>query len=190
MKKIIIFLFFLISLLPVISQNYPFPSTRPGFSTGVYPIGVGNIAFEAGISKTKSFAFDYNFITNFEFRFENDLPGSILSIKYLICNPIKLPAIAILFNYQPNTPDIMLLIQKSFGNITLLYNMGINIKHILINSFSLSYNITDKIGTNIEVYNNSYDAGLTYLINKNIQVDISYYKYNIINSGIIWRFIK
>jgi hypothetical protein len=174
----------------VFSQDYPFPSTRPGFSTGAYPIGVGNIAFEAGFSKTQSFAFDYNFINNLEFRYENDFPGSILSLKYLICNPIKLPVIAILYNYKSNNSNIILLIQKSFGNFTLLYNTGININHNLINSLSLTYDITNKIGMDIEIYNRYYDIGFTYLINKNIQLDISYYKYNIINGGIIWRINK
>jgi hypothetical protein len=188
--KYIIFIILLFCSFSVFSQDYPFPSTRPGFSTGVYPIGLGNIAFEAGFSKMKSFAFDYNFINNLEFRFEDDFPGYILSFKYLIYNPIKLPAIAILYNYQVNNSNILLLMQKSFGNFTLVYNTGIDIKHDLINSCSLTYNITNKIGANIEVYNRSYDIGITYLINKNIQLDISYYRYNIINGGFIWRINK
>jgi hypothetical protein len=156
-------------------------STRPGFGTGTDLIGVNKMAFEVGFPQT--IAIDYDLSSRIECRIENDFPAITLSTKYLIFNHNY--QIAVLGNYSKRNSSALLLIQKHFGNFTALNNSGFNINGTFIYSLSLSYSINN-LSFYAEIFNDNYDIGTYYLVTKDLQIDLSYYK-DLINGGLIWR---
>ena len=72
MKNLLIIIFTLLSF-SVFSQNLSFPSTRPGMSMGVFPVGLYNSSLDFGFVFDKhnipnqNVAYSVNFIKNFQF---------------------------------------------------------------------------------------------------------------------------
>jgi len=207
MKILLISIFIILSLNLYSEDNFQFPSTRPGYATGVYPIGLYNSALESGIVFDKNnliqnFAYTYNFIKHLEVRFENDYQyniktsTNIISFKYLIIENKKyIPDIGLLYNYS-GKGNIILLLQKEFNKVVIVCNFEINNKSNIY-ALSINYNINKKFGYYEEIYGLiskeiSIDDGFFYSINKDLQIDLSLYFNNLktysISTGIAYRF--
>jgi hypothetical protein len=175
----------------------------------------------------------FGVLKNLELRFGMDfghLSNSVggiknmsLGIKVPIIQDLKyLPDIGILgqfnlpkiddnyFTTPQYTPQGILLLQKGFGKLLLLGNIGFfydggyyndENKPIVdqsiqgIYSLAVCYSLTPKLGTFVECYRvgsyGSYgDLGFNYFINDNLQLDVSFSNQfdGTINGGIAWRF--
>jgi len=212
MKKLLIIIFALLSFSAFSqTENTCFPSTRPGISMGVYPVGLDNSSLEFGFMFDKhnipiqNVSYSVNFIKNLQFvecvsKIGPDI-NNISMLKYTISlNSKILPDIAFLGSYSKDYGSLALLAQKSFGSVTLIGNYTLdNYKHDLY-SFCAGYNITNDLIFSAEVFGSSTistkytsgDAGLFYFLNKNLGIDFSIYYNNFktysINTGISFRF--
>jgi hypothetical protein len=91
-------------------------------------------------------------------------------------------------DYNPNylAPRLMVLLSQNVtgsilftGNFGLDYD-GFNVKPNKLYAFSFSFTLTDKLGTFVETYGsfrndlffNHFDAGLSYLATKDVQLDL------------------
>jgi hypothetical protein len=156
------------------------------------------------------------------------IKGMSFGVKILIVKDLKyLPDVGILgqinlpkvgnedyFATPEYSPQLVLLLQKGFGNFLLLGNVGMfydgfdNSKVQGLYSLDICYNILPTFGTFVEMYRlgsygNYGDFGFNYFITDNLQVDISCgnkieeFQNNIIfpksfyaNGGLAWRFPK